>query len=136
MCDHHADCIDLDGKYDCKCHIGYAGNGFECINIDECVTSTFLCPADSGEILRDSFYLIHFSDLLSMKLSKSMKSRSNEVLITLIYLSGSKRNIHVSKSNMISEILYKFFRMQRYGSFLCVRLLRRICIWRIWRCMY
>ena len=54
VCDHHADCIDLDGKYDCKCHIGYAGNGFECINIDECVTSTFLCPADSGEILMKS----------------------------------------------------------------------------------
>ena len=50
ICDHHADCIDLDGKYDCKCHIGYAGNGFECINIDECVTSTFLCPTNSGEI--------------------------------------------------------------------------------------
>jgi len=50
VCDHHADCIDLDGQYDCKCHIGYAGNGFECINIDECVTSTFLCPTNSGEI--------------------------------------------------------------------------------------
>ena len=50
VCDHHADCIDLDGKYDCKCHIGYAGNGFECINIDECVSSTFLCPTNSGEI--------------------------------------------------------------------------------------
>ena len=50
MCDHHADCIDLDGKYDCRCHIGYAGNGFECINIDECLTNTFLCPSNSGKI--------------------------------------------------------------------------------------
>ena len=49
MCDHHADCIDLDGKYDCRCHIGYAGNGFECINIDECLTNTFLCPSNSGK---------------------------------------------------------------------------------------
>ena len=49
VCDHHADCIDLDGKYDCKCHIGYAGNGFECINIDECLTATFLCPSNSGK---------------------------------------------------------------------------------------
>ena len=93
MCDHHADCIDLDGKYDCKCHIGYAGNGFECINIDECVTSTFLCTTNSGEIFRVSFY----------------------------------GRLHIGVFRYIrNQKIIKILRMQGYGSFLFVYLLRRI----------
>ena len=52
MCSIHAECIDLtpdalNEKYRCKCHLGYAGDGFNCLNINECLTETAVCPPNS-----------------------------------------------------------------------------------------
>lgn len=45
LCNIHAVCIDLtpdnlNPRYRCKCNLGYSGDGFNCLNIDECITST------------------------------------------------------------------------------------------------
>ena len=29
-CNHNADCVELDGSYDCKCKTGFNGNGNIC----------------------------------------------------------------------------------------------------------
>ena len=52
LCSIHAECIDLtpdnlNAKYRCKCDLGYSGDGFNCLNIDECTTSTAVCPPNS-----------------------------------------------------------------------------------------
>ena len=51
LCDHHADCIDLTGEYKCQCHEGYAGDGYNCLNINECIstssTARSVCPPNS-----------------------------------------------------------------------------------------
>ena len=51
LCDHHADCIDLTGEYKCQCHEGYAGDGYNCLNINECLTTSStaksVCPPNS-----------------------------------------------------------------------------------------
>ena len=33
ICDHNAHCIDEVGDYRCECNLGYAGNGYQCMNI-------------------------------------------------------------------------------------------------------
>ena len=30
MCDSNATCSDTEGGYDCKCNVGYSGDGFSC----------------------------------------------------------------------------------------------------------
>ena len=47
ICDHNAHCIDEVGDYRCECNLGYAGNGYQCMNIDECITSTYVCPPNA-----------------------------------------------------------------------------------------
>ena len=32
-------CTNTDGSFSCKCNTGYVGDGFSCIDIDECLTS-------------------------------------------------------------------------------------------------
>ena len=29
-CDENADCYDVTGSYECHCHSGYRGDGFNC----------------------------------------------------------------------------------------------------------
>ena len=36
MCSSHGYCSDTDGSYECQCLDGFEGDGFECVNIDEC----------------------------------------------------------------------------------------------------
>jgi len=35
-CDTNADCINLEGSYECKCHDGYSGDGVTCTDVNEC----------------------------------------------------------------------------------------------------
>lgn len=35
-CSRHADCMNTDGKYKCKCKQGFRGSGFECSG-EKCV---------------------------------------------------------------------------------------------------
>lgn len=35
-CDVNANCVDNIGSYDCRCNIGYLGDGFSCYDINEC----------------------------------------------------------------------------------------------------
>eukprot|EP00933_Yihiella_yeosuensis_P000658 TRINITY_DN10103_c0_g1_i1.p1 TRINITY_DN10103_c0_g1~~TRINITY_DN10103_c0_g1_i1.p1 ORF type:complete len:890 (+),score=119.49 TRINITY_DN10103_c0_g1_i1:43-2712(+) len=40
-------CTNTYGSYICTCKPGYAGDGKECVNIDECSTNSHTCPDDS-----------------------------------------------------------------------------------------
>ena len=108
MCDHHADCIDLDGKYDCKCHIGYAENGFECINIDECVTSTFLCTTNSGEIFRVSFYgRLHIGVFRYIRNQKNHKNSKNARIWKLPIRVFAQKDIgwsHIRVKHLVTDL--------------------------------
>jgi hypothetical protein len=44
LCSDDADCIDRPFRdYECRCRAGFAGNGFTCINIDECAAGLAAC---------------------------------------------------------------------------------------------
>ena len=30
QCDHHAECTNTVGSYECHCNIGFTGNGYNC----------------------------------------------------------------------------------------------------------
>ena len=32
-CDDNAQCLNTEGSYECRCYIGYTGNGSSCIGI-------------------------------------------------------------------------------------------------------
>ena len=42
-CDQNAACINKPGSYDCKCNVGFEGDGFQCKNVDECETDLSNC---------------------------------------------------------------------------------------------
>ena len=39
QCDINAQCFNYVGGWNCICNRGYEGNGFECINMNECLDS-------------------------------------------------------------------------------------------------
>ena len=39
QCDAQALCMNLIGSYDCQCSDGYDGDGFSCVDIDECISN-------------------------------------------------------------------------------------------------
>ncbi|XP_068954093.1 fibrillin-1 isoform X2 [Petaurus breviceps papuanus] len=43
MCNQHADCKNTMGSYRCLCKEGYTGDGFTCIDLDECSENLNLC---------------------------------------------------------------------------------------------
>merc|ERR1719357_1311133 len=45
-CDANADCVNLEGSYECKCHAGYDGTGQECTDVNEC-DSAHSCDANA-----------------------------------------------------------------------------------------
>ncbi len=46
-CSTHATCTNLPGTFDCTCIAGYEGDGFNCIDIDECATMTDECDPNA-----------------------------------------------------------------------------------------
>ena len=36
VCDENAECVDTAGSYECTCSSGYTGDGYTCLDIDEC----------------------------------------------------------------------------------------------------
>ena len=42
-CHINADCKDTVGSFECKCHVGYEGDGIACLDEDECLDDTSLC---------------------------------------------------------------------------------------------
>ena len=43
VCHLNADCTDTAGSYTCACFSGFNGDGFKCVDIDECLTSADIC---------------------------------------------------------------------------------------------
>jgi len=57
-CDRNANCIELEGTYDCSCKEGYDGDGFSCSDIDECQLKLDDCGNTAFDVcinLRGSF---------------------------------------------------------------------------------
>ncbi|XP_028390644.1 uncharacterized protein LOC114515560 [Dendronephthya gigantea] len=46
-CGNHATCINTNTSFDCACHVGFAKNGAECADIDECSEDSNSCSANS-----------------------------------------------------------------------------------------
>ena len=46
-CDDDARCTNLNGSFECECNPGFAGDGVECSDIDECSLSLHTCDANA-----------------------------------------------------------------------------------------
>ncbi|XP_030580184.1 fibrillin-2-like isoform X2 [Archocentrus centrarchus] len=42
-CDMNAACINIPGSFKCRCRDGWVGDGFKCVDTDECTHNTNLC---------------------------------------------------------------------------------------------
>ena len=42
VCGDYGTCVGTDATYSCECEIGYEFDGFECFDIDECLTGSCL----------------------------------------------------------------------------------------------
>ncbi|KAJ8333358.1 hypothetical protein SKAU_G00422540 [Synaphobranchus kaupii] len=48
VCDRNADCAELDpGRFQCRCKVGYEGNGEVCVPLNPCTSNNGDCPANS-----------------------------------------------------------------------------------------
>ena len=47
-CSPFAQCINTQGSFDCKCNIGYFGDGYFCSDLDECAQGTVVCPPNAS----------------------------------------------------------------------------------------
>jgi hypothetical protein len=48
-CDQNAQCINTDGSFKCECDAGFKGDGYNCVDIDECLNDPNLC--ENGQCL-------------------------------------------------------------------------------------
>ncbi|XP_041945198.1 stabilin-1 isoform X2 [Alosa sapidissima] len=46
-CDKNAECSVKAGRFECKCHLGYEGDGKVCVPVDHCAQNNGGCPANS-----------------------------------------------------------------------------------------
>ena len=46
-CDKNADCENTVGSFICSCKSGYLGNGFLCIDLNECHTGAHMCDKET-----------------------------------------------------------------------------------------
>ena len=47
-CHAAADCTNTQNGHQCKCHVGYDGDGVTCVDIDECELDSTTCPPDTS----------------------------------------------------------------------------------------
>eukprot|EP00163_Fabomonas_tropica_P022321 TRINITY_DN3893_c0_g1_i1.p1 TRINITY_DN3893_c0_g1~~TRINITY_DN3893_c0_g1_i1.p1 ORF type:complete len:2795 (-),score=932.94 TRINITY_DN3893_c0_g1_i1:135-8519(-) len=45
LCDAQAICTNTLGSYTCTCKAGFTGDGFDCVDIDECAAASSPCPS-------------------------------------------------------------------------------------------
>lgn len=48
-CDQNAQCINIEGSFKCVCDGGFKGDGYSCVDIDECSNDPSLC--ENGQCL-------------------------------------------------------------------------------------
>ena len=46
-CDPMATCKNTNGSYDCVCNEGFTGDGYDCTDINECLTNNGGCSANA-----------------------------------------------------------------------------------------
>ena len=55
-CSINANCTDTQGSYECDCHIGYSGDGVDCVDIDECTDGIDDCDDEATCTNNDGSY--------------------------------------------------------------------------------
>ena len=54
-CDWRADCINTDASFECVCKYGFQGDGYNCTDIDECLSITD-CSSQASCVNEEGFY--------------------------------------------------------------------------------